>query len=100
MNTTENLRFSNGKLQFFDEHVDMEVYLREEAEMCVFTYVFTVGTLTGKYLPWLESSMRLAKDSHRWNISLSNTGHIVDHLKSTTTWPAPSDTNSSSHSTT
>ena len=39
MNTTENLRFSDGKLQFFDEHVDVEVYSREaegETDMYVF----------------------------------------------------------------
>ena len=32
MNTTENLMFSDGKLQFFDEHVDVELYPGEEAE--------------------------------------------------------------------
>ena len=30
MNTTENFRFGDGKLQFFDEYVDVEVYPREE----------------------------------------------------------------------
>ncbi|KAI0278459.1 hypothetical protein BGY98DRAFT_532356 [Russula aff. rugulosa BPL654] len=32
MNTTENFRFGDGKLQFFDEYVDVEVYPREEAD--------------------------------------------------------------------
>ena len=36
MNTTEDLRFSDGKLKFFDERVDVEVYPHEEAEMYVF----------------------------------------------------------------
>lgn len=32
MNTTENFRFGYGKLQFFDEYVDVEVYPREEGD--------------------------------------------------------------------
>jgi hypothetical protein len=32
MDTTENLRFSDGKLQLLDEHVDVDVYPPEEAE--------------------------------------------------------------------
>ena len=49
-----------------------------------FSYVSTDDTLTGRYLPWLEPSTRLAKDSSRWSISLSNTRYMVDHLKSIT----------------
>jgi hypothetical protein len=36
INSTENLRFSEAKLQFSDEHVDVEVYPREEAETDAF----------------------------------------------------------------
>ena len=58
MNTTEDLRFSDGKLQFFDEHVDVEVYSREEAEM----YVFHVRVHCW-HLDWQVSSMARILDA-------------------------------------
>ena len=56
MNTTENLRFGDGKLQFFDEHVDVEVYPREEAEDDTEMYAFHIRVHCW-HLDWQVSSV-------------------------------------------
>jgi len=56
MNTTENLRFSDGKLQFFDEHVDVEVYPREEDEDETEMYAFHIRVHCW-HLDWQVSSV-------------------------------------------
>ena len=56
MNTIEGLRFSDGKLQFFDEHVDVEVYPREEAEDEAEMYAFHVRVHCW-HLDWQVSSV-------------------------------------------
>ena len=56
MNTTENLRFGDGKLQFFDEHVDVEVYPREEVEDETEMYAFHIRVHCG-HLDWQVSSV-------------------------------------------
>jgi hypothetical protein len=56
MNTTENLRFSDGKVQFFDEHVDVEVYPREEAENETEVYAFHIRVHCW-HLDWQVSSV-------------------------------------------
>jgi hypothetical protein len=56
MNTTENLRFSDGRLQFFDDHVDVEVYPREEAEDENETYAFHIRVHCW-HLDWQVSSV-------------------------------------------
>ena len=56
MNTAEDLRFSDGKLQFFDEHVDVEVYPREEAEDETEVYAFHMRVHCW-HLDWQVSSV-------------------------------------------
>ena len=56
MDTTENLRFSDGKLQFFDDHVDVEVYPREEAEDETEMYAFHIRVHCW-HLDWQVSSV-------------------------------------------
>jgi hypothetical protein len=56
MDTTENLRFSDGKLQFFDEYVDVEVYPRGEAEDETEMYAFHIRVHCW-HLDWQVSSV-------------------------------------------
>ena len=56
MDTTENLRFSDGKLQFFDEHVDVELYPREEADDETEMYAFQIRVHCW-HLDWQVSSV-------------------------------------------
>jgi hypothetical protein len=56
MNTTEDLRFGDGKLQFFDEYVDVEVYPRGEAEDETEMYAFHIRVHCW-HLDWQVSSV-------------------------------------------
>jgi hypothetical protein len=56
MNTTENLGFSDGKLQFFDEYVDLEVYPPEETEDDTEMYAFHIR-IHCWHLDWQVSSV-------------------------------------------
>jgi hypothetical protein len=56
MNTTENLGFSDGKLQFFDEYVDLEVYPPEETEDDTEMYAFHIRVHCW-HLDWQVSSV-------------------------------------------
>jgi hypothetical protein len=56
MNTTENLGFSDGKLQFFDEYVDLEVYPPEGTEDDAEMYAFHIRVHCW-HLDWQVSSV-------------------------------------------
>ena len=56
MNTTENLRFGDCRLQFFDELVDVEVYSREETEDETEMYAFHTRVHCW-HLDWQVSSV-------------------------------------------
>ena len=58
MHTTGNLRFSRGKFQFFDDHVVVNMYPREEANM----YAFSIH-IHCWHLDWQVSSMAQIFDS-------------------------------------
>jgi hypothetical protein len=73
MDTTENLRFGDGKLQFFDEHVDVEVYPREEAEDETEMYAFHIRVHCW-HLDWQVSSVAQILDVLRQIFS------AVEHL--------------------
>ena len=69
MHTTENLRFSHGKLQFFSDHVAVNMYPHEEAKM----YAFSIHIYCW-HLDWQVSSMAQIFDS------LSQISSVVEHL--------------------
>ena len=69
MHTTENLRFSRGKLQFFNDHVVVKMYPREEAK----TYAFSIYICCW-HLDWQVSSMTQIFNS------LSQIISAVEHL--------------------
>ncbi|KAF8498670.1 hypothetical protein F5888DRAFT_1690907 [Russula emetica] len=69
MHTTENLRFSRGNFQFFDDHVVVKMYPREEAK----TYAFSIYIYCW-HLDWQVSSMAQIFDS------LSQISSAVEHL--------------------
>ena len=73
MNTTEDLRFSDGKLQFFDEHVDVEVYPREEPEDETEMYAFHIRVHCW-HLDWQVSSVARILDA------LGQRFSAVEHL--------------------
>ena len=56
MDTTENLKFTDGKLQLFDGYVDVEVYPREEAEDETEMYAFHIR-IHCWHLDWQVSSV-------------------------------------------
>jgi hypothetical protein len=69
MHTAENLRFSRGKFQFFNDHVVVNMYPREEAKMYAFSiYIYCW------HLDWQVSSMAQIFDS------LSPIFSAVEHL--------------------
>ena len=71
INSTENLRFSEAKLKFSDEHVDVEVYPREEAETEMYAFHIRVHCW---HLDWQVSSV--AQIFH----ALSQRFSAVEHL--------------------
>ncbi len=71
INSTENLRFSEAKLQFSDEHVDVEVYPREEVETEMYAFHIRVHCW---HLDWQVSSV--AQIFH----ALSQRFSAVEHL--------------------
>ena len=74
MNTTENLRFGDGKLQFFDEYVDVEVYPREETEDEAEMYAFHIRVHCW-HLDWQVSSV--AQILHAFDQIFSAVEHLT-----------------------
>ena len=69
MHTTENLRFSHGRLRFFNDHVAVNMNPHEEAKM----YAFSIHIYCW-HLDWQVSSMVQIFDS------LSQISSVVEHL--------------------
>ena len=69
MHTTENLRFSRGKFQFFDDHVAVKMYPREETRMDAFSIYIDC-----RHLDWQVSFMAQISNS------LSQVFFPVEHL--------------------
>ena len=70
MHTTENLRFSCGSFQFFNDHVAVKMYPREETRMDAFFSIY----IHCRHLDWQVSSMAQISDS------LSQVFSAVEHL--------------------